>query len=65
MIDYFALALGHGLLAIGLLRMVWRDSLDVDPAIFDLQQNERDRRKSVLAERKRRASAEAQEEGEC
>jgi len=31
MIDYFALALGHGLLVIALLRLVMRESLDVDP----------------------------------
>lgn len=33
MIDYFSLALGHGLLAIALLRLVMRDELDVDPHI--------------------------------
>ncbi len=33
MIDYFALALGHGLMAIALLRLVWRDGLDIDPLI--------------------------------
>lgn len=33
MIDYFALALGHGLLAIAFLRLVQRDELDVDPVI--------------------------------
>ncbi|KEO85629.1 hypothetical protein EH30_14015 [Erythrobacter sp. JL475] len=33
MIDYFSLALGHGLLAIALLRLVMREELDVDPHI--------------------------------
>jgi len=33
MIDYFALALGHGLMAIALLRLVWREGLDIDPLI--------------------------------
>ncbi len=33
MIDYFALALIHGLLAIAMLRLVRRDSLDLDPAL--------------------------------
>ena len=33
MIDYFALALGHGLLAIALLRLMLREGLDADPLI--------------------------------
>ncbi len=33
MIDYFALALGHGLLAIVFLRLAQRDELDIDPVI--------------------------------
>lgn len=33
MIDYISLALGHGLLAIALLRLVMRDALDVDPKL--------------------------------
>ncbi|MEL7444517.1 MAG: hypothetical protein AAGK02_01740 [Pseudomonadota bacterium] len=33
MIDYFALALGHGLLVIAFLNLVRRDELDVDPAL--------------------------------
>ena len=32
MIDYFALALGHGLLAIAFLRLVMRSDLDDDPS---------------------------------
>ncbi len=67
MIDYFALALGHGLLAIALLRLVWRDDLDVDPAIAANQEAERQERADALAERKRiareAAHAEAADEG--
>ena len=38
MIDYFALALGHGLLVLAFLRLVTRDSLDTDPAIKELKE---------------------------
>ena len=31
MIDNFALALSHGLLALAALRLLWRDDLDRDP----------------------------------
>jgi len=41
MIDTLALALGHGLLAIALLRMAMRDDLDVDPAIAEAQEQAR------------------------
>jgi hypothetical protein len=37
MIDYFALSLGHGLMAIALLRLVLRDDLDVDPLLGQLK----------------------------
>ncbi len=37
MIDYFALALGHGLLALALLRLVLREDLDADPVITALK----------------------------
>ncbi len=33
MIDYLSLALGHGLLAVALLRLVMREELDVDPRL--------------------------------
>lgn len=36
MIDYFALALGHGLIAIALLRLVLRDGLDTDPLVSSI-----------------------------
>lgn len=35
MIDYFALALGHGLLAFAFMRLVMRTDLDIDPKIQD------------------------------
>lgn len=31
MVDYFALALTHGLLALAAWRLLWRDDLDRDP----------------------------------
>lgn len=39
MIDYFALALGHGLMAIALLRLVLRDDLDADPLLGRLKKD--------------------------
>lgn len=59
MIDYFALALGHGLLAIALLRLVWRDDLDVDPLLDELKSADREQRKqaSVAARNARRRNA--------
>ena len=36
MIDYLSLAIGHGLLALALLRLVMREDLDVDPKIKEL-----------------------------
>lgn len=35
MIDYFALALTHGLIALALWRMLRRDELDAEPASGD------------------------------
>jgi len=37
MIDYFALALGHGLMAVALLRLVLREDVDSDPLIARLK----------------------------
>jgi hypothetical protein len=45
MIDYFALALGHGLLAIALLRLVMREGLDDDPLIAAITSETADNRK--------------------
>lgn len=44
MIDYFALALGHGLMAIALLRLVMRADLDADPLIGQLKKDTADNR---------------------
>ncbi|AWW73387.1 hypothetical protein CD351_02975 [Erythrobacter sp. KY5] len=38
MIDYFALALGHGLLALALFRLVLREETDVDPRLKELDE---------------------------
>jgi hypothetical protein len=47
MIDYFALALGHGLIAIALLRLVLRGELDVDPLIGSLKDEAEANRKAA------------------
>lgn len=60
MIDYFALALGHGLLVLAFLRLVMRDSLDVDPAISELKEAAEEKRKVDRA--KRRAVPSSEEE---
>lgn len=46
MIDYFALALGHGLMVIALLRLVIRDGLDVDPLIKQITSDTAGHRKA-------------------
>ena len=53
MIDYLALAIGHGLLAIGFLRLVMRDGRNIDPLLSGCKQPETQRRKA------RRAAAQA------
>ncbi|MFN3990976.1 MAG: hypothetical protein ACK4IS_12030 [Erythrobacter sp.] len=45
MIDYFALALGHGLLALALLRLAMRGDVDADPLIASLSKAAAARRK--------------------
>lgn len=37
MIDHFSLVLGHGLLALVMLRLVMRESVDIDPALKRLK----------------------------
>lgn len=64
MIDYFALALGHGLLAVALLRLVMNDDLDFDPTIAERQEAERKASADALAERKRVARETARAESE-
>jgi hypothetical protein len=49
MIDYFALALGHGLLVIALLRLVLRDGLDVDPLLEQIKGEAAANRKAISA----------------
>lgn len=44
MIDYFALALGHGLMAIALLHLVMREGVDVDPLIGGIKDAIRQKR---------------------
>lgn len=58
MIDYFALALGHGLLAFALLRLALRADVDGDPLITSLTQAAAARRKHS-AKRARGKAAEA------
>ena len=53
MIDYIALLIGHGLLAIAFLRLVMRDALDVDPALDRFRQSEQERRQRRQRERRR------------
>ncbi len=58
MIDYLSLALGHGLLAIALLRLVMREELDVDPRIEEYtEKTEADRAASTVAGRASRRNA--------
>lgn len=45
MIDYFALALGHGLMVVALLRLFMRDALDADPLIEGIKAEDAARRK--------------------
>ena len=46
MIDYLALSIGHGLIAIALLRLVMRDGLDVDPFLQAFKPKASGRRKA-------------------
>lgn len=47
MIDYFALALGHGLMAIALLRLVMKPGLDEDPLIAAIKDETQENRKAT------------------
>lgn len=46
MIDQFALALGHGLLAVALLRLALRGDVDVDPLVGELAETAAARRRA-------------------
>jgi hypothetical protein len=63
MIDTFALALGHGLLAVALLRLVMRAGLDEDPLISHLEAETKSNREAASTSGRnaaRRARGEAQ-----
>ncbi len=65
MIDYFALALGHGLIAIALLRLVLRDGLDGDPLIEQIEAATADNRKAgTIAGRNAARHAKDSDEGD-
>ena len=58
MIDYFSLALGHGLLALMALMLLVRDDLDDDPALGALDEaitKERHRASKARREKQHRA----------
>lgn len=57
MIDYFALALGHCLLVLAFMRLVMRDSLDVDPAITELKDEAKAKRPNPAQRRSARSAA--------
>jgi hypothetical protein len=47
MIDHFALALGHGLLAFAMLRLAMRAGLDEDPLIGEIEAETATNRKAA------------------
>ena len=47
MIDYIALAIGHGLMAIALLRLALREDLDSDPLVRQLKEDAAANRKAA------------------
>ncbi|MFM7378631.1 MAG: hypothetical protein ACKO1O_10975 [Erythrobacter sp.] len=47
MIDTFALALGHGLLAVALMRLVMREGLDADPLLEEIKSETAGNRKAA------------------
>jgi hypothetical protein len=47
MIDHIALALGHGLMVVALLRLFMRDALDADPLIEGIKAEDAARRKAA------------------
>jgi len=62
MIDYLALSIGHGLLALAFLRLVLREGLNLDPLLGAFKQRETDRRKE-RASKSRREPSRDQEAG--
>jgi hypothetical protein len=63
MIDHIALAIGHGLLAVALLRLVLRAGLDDDPLIGSIEAEAEETRKRNSASG-RSAARRAQDVGE-
>ncbi|KEO88831.1 hypothetical protein EH31_15460 [Erythrobacter longus] len=63
MIDYFALALGHGLLVLAFLRLVVRDNLDIDPAITQMKEAAQAKKPKTRANRRKVEAPSAHEEG--
>ncbi len=62
MIDYFSLALGHGLLALMALMLLVRDDLDDDPALGALDEaitKERHRASKARREKQQRARSQS------
>jgi hypothetical protein len=49
MIDYLALSIGHGLLAIAFLRLVMREGLNIDPLLDTYRKREAERRRARRA----------------
>jgi hypothetical protein len=62
MIDYLSLAIGHGLLALALLRLVMREDVDVDPAVQTLKDKaEAEREAASVAGRNARRRQQTEE----
>ena len=62
MIDYLSLAIGHGLLAFALFKLVMREDVDVDPAIQSLKDKaEAEREAASVAGRNARRRAQSRE----
>lgn len=62
MIDYLALSIGHGLLALAFLRLVLREGLNLDPLLGSFKRRNTDRRKE-RASKSRREPSRDQEAG--
>ncbi len=60
MIDTLALALGHGLMAIAMLRLVSRTGLDEDPLLGELAAEANSNRKAANAARRAKGDVEAE-----
>lgn len=64
MIDYIALAIGHGLLAFALIHLFLRDGVDVDPLIDGIKEQMRQNRmqsSSTGRSARRRAATDSQQ----